>query len=195
MKCLSLAFFTFALCLTGFSQDSIFTRLATENLKLFSPESNSFKGEGWDYIKNKVENSQNILIGEDHFSNEIPFFIKAVSDITRFDNFYIEVDPYTTKLLGDSFKLPLEERQAFHNKYRNILSFYSLQPEYDLLEHIMNSGANLLGSDQIVMYDDQLIFEAIIKKTKNLKAIPIYKHIIEQSKMRLEDFYKNSLIQ
>lgn len=192
MKCLCLAFFTFIICLTGFSQDSLFTRLATENLKLFSPQSNSFTGEGWDYIKNKVETSQNILVGEDHFSNEIPFFIKAVSDLTRFDNFYIEVDPYTTKLIGDSFKLPVEEQKAFLKKYKNILSFYSLQPEYDLLEHIMNSGVNLLGSDQIVMYDDQLIFEDVIKRTKNTQAIPIYKNIIEQSKKLLEDFYNNS---
>ena len=192
MKCLCLAFFTFIICLTGFSQDSIFTHLATENLKLFSPQSNSFTGEGWEYIKNKVEASQNILVGEDHFSNEIPFFIKAVSDLTKFDNFYIEVDPYTTKLLGNSFKLPIEERKAFQKKYKNVLSFYSLQPEYDMLEHIMNSGVNLLGSDQIVMYDDQLIFEDVIKRTKNKQAIPIYKNIIEQSKKLLDDFYNNS---
>ena len=192
MKCLCLAIFTFIICLTGFSQDSIFTHLATENLKLFSPQSNSFTGEGWEYIKNKVEGSQNILVGEDHFSNEIPFFIKAVSDLTKFDNFYIEVDPYTTKLLGNSFKLPIEERKAFQKKYKNILSFYSLQPEYDMLEHIMNSGVNLLGSDQIVMYDDQLIFEDVIKRTKNKQAIPIYKNIIEQSKKLLDDFYNNS---
>ncbi len=192
MKLIGITLFAFTLSLTTFSQDSIFSRMAIENLKLFSPQPEGFVGDGWDYIKNKVEISQNILVGEDHFSNEIPLFIKAISDITKFDNFYIEVDPYTTKLLEGSFKLPEEEQKSFLSKYKNILSFYSLKPEYDLLEHIMNSGTNLLGSDQIVMFDDQLIFEDVLKRTKNPQAIPIYKTIIEQSKLFYEDFLKNT---
>jgi len=182
--------FTFFLVLSGFAQDSIFNRLATENLKLFAPNDESFMGDGWEYIKDKVENSQNVLIGEDHFSNEIPFFITAISDITKFDNFYIEVDPYTTKIIDDSFKLSPEKRKDFNNKYKSILSFYSLKPEYDMLSHIKNSGANLLGSDQIVMYDDRLIFEDIITRKKNTQAIPIYNYIIEKSIKHWEDFNK-----
>lgn len=192
MKLIGITCFVFIFSFFGFSQDSIFSRLAKENLKLFSPHTDGFSGDGWDYINNKVEISQNILIGEDHFSNEIPLFIKAVSDISKFDNFYIEVDPYTTKLLGNSFKLTKEGRETFQNKYKNLLSFYSLKPEYDLLEHIMNSGTNLLGSDQIVMYDDQLIFEDLLRRTQNTQAIPIYKYIVEQLKRYYEDFLKNT---
>ena len=42
------------------------------------------------------------------------------------------------------------------------------------------------------MFDDQLIFEDVLKRTKNPQAIPIYKTIIEQSKLFYEDFLKNT---
>ena len=106
------------------AQDSLLTDLIIENHKLISLENNQFSGEGWDFIKEKTINSKNILVGEDHFSNEIPLFVKSLSNVTSFDNFYIEVDPYSTRILEKSLKeYSEEEREEFNAKYGELFSF------------------------------------------------------------------------
>lgn len=56
----------------SFAQDSLVTKLAKANKSSFLPEGNSFSGSGWTKIKQKVNASNDVLIGEDHFTNEIP---------------------------------------------------------------------------------------------------------------------------
>ncbi len=184
--------FCFLFVTTGFAQDSIFNRLASNNLKTFSYSNNSFNGEGWDFIKNEVAEATNVLVGEDHFSNEIPKFINAIASSTKFDNFYIEVDPYSTAILKKSIlKYSKQERERFNSEFSDLFSFYALKPEYELLCNIVESGVNLLGSDQIVMYADRLIFQDIAKRSSNEKAKEIYNYISKQSKLHLEAFYLN----
>ncbi|WP_157473042.1 hypothetical protein [Eudoraea adriatica] len=173
------------------AQDSLLVRLAIDNQKEFNLENNKFHGEGWEYIKRKTINSKNILVGEDHFSNEIPVFVKALTDITSFDNFYIEVDPYSTRILEKSLKEYSDsERQKFNAVYGELFSFYSMEPEYKLLEHIANNGINLLGSDQIVMYADRLIVQDLMTRSKNPSAKEIYSKIIEKSLIEFERFHE-----
>jgi len=184
--------FSFLYGSTSYSQDSLLQRLAADNLKLFNYQNNEFKGEGWDYIMDKIDRSKNVLVGEDHFSNEIPAFIKSISQDVEFDNFYIEMDPYSTKIIEDSFKeFSNDDRIKFNKQYSELFSFYALRPEYELLEAIQKSGARILGSDQVVMYADRLIFQDIVRRTENQKAKDIYTVIIEQSRLHLEKFYEN----
>ena len=169
-------------------QDTLLLRLANENVKEFNYKGGEFDGDGWDFLVNKAASSQNVLVGEDHFSNEIPAFIKALSNTSRFDNFYIEVDPYTTKIIENTFKLSSTERKHFNAIYSDLFSFYALKPEYDLLQHMVKSGAKLLGSDQIVMFDDRLIFQDLAQRTKNPKAKTIYISVAEKSRLAFEAF-------
>jgi len=175
------------------AQDSLLVDLINQNHKLFGLENNEFKGEGWDYIRDNVISSKNILVGEDHFTNEIPLFVKAISKATSFDNFYIEVDPYSTRIIEKSLKEYSEEkRQEFNNKYGELYSFYSFQPEYDLLQHVSNSGTKILGSDQVIMFADQLIFQDLIYSTANPEAKKIYTNIIKKSKLALARFHEKT---
>ncbi len=177
---------------SGFTQDSLLLRMASENVKFFKPKNQSFAGEGWEYINDKVKRSTHILIGEDHFSNEIPAFVKALARRTKFDIFYIELDPFSTAIIAKSFlNHTKEEREQFNTTYSGLFSFYALKPEYELLEQMMASGAVLLGSDQIVMYADRLIFQDIIDQTNSHEARKIYKNVIDQSVIYLDKFYKN----
>lgn len=174
------------------AQDSLFLSLASANVKLFSPNGKNFQGDGWEHIMQKVRTSANVLVGEDHFSNEIPDFFKALANSTKFDNFIIEVDPYSTEIIKKSFHdLNDKQREQFNKDYSHLFSFYALKPEYELLKQMMDSGANLLGSDQIVMYADRLIFQKIVKETKNPIAKDIYKHINEASRIHLDSFFSN----
>lgn len=177
---------------SGFTQDSLLMRLASENVNLFVPQNGGFTGEGWNYIANKVDLSTHVLIGEDHFSNEIPAFIKAIAKHTKFDNFYIELDPFSTEIIAKTFRnFSEEERKKFNKTYGGLFSFYALKPEYELLEMMMDSGSNLLGSDQIVMYADRLIFQDILDETKSPEAREIFENMIAQSIVHLEKFYED----
>ena len=175
-----------------FAQDTTFIKLAEKHAQKFSLKEGKFTGSGWDEIVRNVKRSQNILIGEDHFSNEIPKFIGELVKTTDFDNFYIEVDPYSTKIIESSIKnLSPEELQDFNTTYGERFSFYSLIPEYDLLTKMVKSGTKLLGADQIVGNAEALIFQDLIKRTASSEAKKLYKEIIQKSKTHLELFYEN----
>lgn len=175
------------------AQDSLFLGLAAENHKIFDFKDGKFQGEGWDLIESKTKSSKNVLVGEKHFSNEIPQFVKALSDITNFDNFYIEVDPYSTRIIERSLKeYSEEERQKFNSQYGDLFSFYSFQSEYELLKHISNSGTRILGSDQVIMYADLLICQDLRSKSNNEEAKEIYSKIIDKSSYEMKRFYEET---
>jgi hypothetical protein len=175
------------------AQDSLLVDLINQNHKLIELKNNQFSGEGWEFIKEKTLRSKNVLIGEDHFSNEIPMFVKALSDVSNFDNFYIEVDPYSTKIIEKSLtKYSDQQRREFNDKYGELFSFYSFIPEYELLQHLSNSGTKILGSDQVIMFADQLIFQDLIYKTKSSEAKKIYRNIVQQSRLHLERFHNET---
>ena len=173
------------------AQDTLFHRLLGENMHLMEYSEGEFTGPAWDIITNEAKASQNVLIGEDHFTNEIPEFVRELAKSSGYDNFYIEVDPYTTRLLEASLNGSPAEKKEFRDKYGDILSFYTLSPEYEMLEAIHNTGAGLLGSDQIVMYDDRLLFEDLAKRTKNVSARSIYLEVAQKSKIALDTFLTN----
>jgi hypothetical protein len=121
----------------------------------FTYDSLNFYGEGWEFIRHRVLESSNVLIGEDHFTNEIPAFTKAIVKIEKFDHFIIEEDPYSTEIIENSILEFTEEKQKqFYEAYKDFFSFYALTPEFNLLEYVVNSGTNVMGTDQIVAYCD-----------------------------------------
>ena len=177
----------------SFGQDSLLIKIAGEHVKSFQVSDHKYSGEGWEFILDEVEKSQHFLVGEDHFSNEIPDFIKAIGSKSRFDNFFIEVDPYTTQLIEDSFtKMSPEERVEFTERYSKYYSFYALKPEFELLEYFMESGINLLGSDQIIMYGEQLLFPQLKAMNSNPEVKTFYDTIIHRSELQLEKFFEDT---
>lgn len=174
-----------------FSQDTLIHELLINNTLQFNFDGKEFTGNGWDYIQKEIRECSNVLIGEDHFSNEIPSFTKAIFDTKRFDNFFIEVDPYSTEIIVNAIQDSTENQQDFYSNYRDLFSFYALNPEFELLEHIVKSGTNILGTDQVVAYADRLIFNDMKYKTEMEAASQIYSHIAEQSKLYFDKFLSN----
>ena len=166
--------------------------LINANNATFTFDGTQFEGAGWDFILEKTKASQNLMLGEDHFSNEIPTFTKAVTKHVKFDNFYIEIDPYSTKIIENVIlNYDFEQKKKFFEEYGDLFSFYSLKPEYDLLEYLVTSGVQLLGSDQIVVYSDRLVSKELLHHTKNSEAKRIYNEIMTQSKGHLDRFLQN----
>jgi hypothetical protein len=169
-----------------------FTALAGEHQLTMSDAGDGFSGPGWDFLEAQAVDAQYVLVGEDHFTNEIPRFVDALAETGTFENFYIEVDPYSTRIIENSIReLEASEREAFRAKYGDLYSFYALQPEYALLEKIVMGGARLLGSDQIVMYADRLIFQDWLARTDSPEARKIYRSIVANSKQHLDRFLEH----
>ena len=182
------AIFSNTVAQTNDKLDSLVRKYA----KILNYDGENFSGDAWSEIVKEVRSNEHIMIGEDHFTNEIPAFTKAIFDAARFENFYIEVDPYTTRIIERSInELNGNELISFNKNYSDLFSFYAKQPEYELLHHIVKSGTRLLGSDQIVMFSDRVIFDDLLRKTDNQQAKQIYSYIANSSKAHLEAFLKN----
>jgi hypothetical protein len=176
-----------------FGQDSLITDMAKKNLTNFTKEGSSFIGEGWDKIMTQAKASDFVLIGEDHFTNEIPYFFSALTSQIKFDNFFCEIDPYLANILQKNIKdFSAPEFDKYIAEYSNSLSFFSLSPELGLLKQIVNSKTNIYGLDQIFLTSDRVICNDLQQKTKNSKAKKIYASIIDSSKIYLQAFIKNN---
>lgn len=192
---LILALLFLSVSVTAYAQASLLQKLASENYTRlhFTEEYKSFHGPGWNKIVEGVERAQHVLIGEDHFTNEIPAFTQAVTDLEHFDNFIIELDPYSTEMIERSLENhSAKERERFNKKYRSFFSFYALNPEYRLLENMVSEGTNLMGAEQIVKYADQFVLQELTTTTSSSKAGKIYRQMMDSSGYHFAKFQQNS---
>jgi len=184
-----LAVLLFLIPVSLFSQDSLLAGLAKDNHATFTYDGKTFSGAGWEMIEKKVRSAGNVLIGEDHFTNEIPAFAKAVMHTGSFDNLIIEMDPYSTEIIENSIRsLSDEERTAFNKEYQSRFSFYALAPEYELLKGAVQDSINLMGAEQIAKFAGRLIFQHLEDITENERARSIYRSMMERSEKHFRKF-------
>lgn len=175
-----------------YAQDSIITGIAKRNVSLFTPDNNSFTGIGWANVIAKAKESNDVLIGEDHFTNEIPYFTSALASQIKFDNFFCEIDPFTASVLhGKINSLPERELRGYVDKYGNTFSFYAFAPEFALLTQLAKSNVTIRGTDQILLVGDQVLCNELQNITRNKKAKKIYSDIENNSKIYFEKFLKD----
>ncbi|AKD55948.1 hypothetical protein [Spirosoma radiotolerans] len=156
--------FTFS---TGFAQqpDTLWTRLLKENTLLLQPSAAGFTGKGWNLIQAGVKDNQYVLIGEDHFMSEIPYFTEQVLKTASFNTFALEVDPYVAQLLNQ--KLAQSDTTSLMKwavQAGPALSFYSLQEEFHMLREASRTHTSLIGLDQVMMMSDQLLYNELAHK-------------------------------
>jgi hypothetical protein len=178
--------------LLSFCQDSLISKIAAKNMTTFSFEKNIFMGNGWDTLVNRIKASDFVLIGEAHFSNEIPLFVKSITDKVRFDNFFCEVDPYSAKIIESKIKdLSETQLKKYADELGSCFSFFALEPEFNLLKKLVKSKTNIYGLDQIMAFADRLICHELKLKTKNKRAKQIYDDIEMKSKKGLLSYIKD----
>lgn len=178
--------------LNTFAQDSLITTLATKNISTFVKQGRSFSGAGWDKILTQAKTSPDVLIGEDHFTNETPYFTAAIASEIRFDNFFCEIDPFTARILQDKIKgLSPAALQKFVNEFGDTFSFYAYNPEFELLKELTKANTKIQGTDQILLIGDRLICNELKKSTKSTRAKALYQSIENNSKLYFENFLKD----
>lgn len=186
------AFLFFATTSTTFAQDSLLTSLASKNVTTFVKQTGTFSGTGWENIMKKAAASNDVLIGEDHFTNEIPYFTSAIASGIKFDNFFCEIDPFTAEILQGKIKSLSEVTwQNYVDTYGNAFSFYAFAPELDLLKQLTRSNTTIRGTDQILLIGDRIICNELQRTTKNKEAKQLYKLIADSSKLYFDNFLKD----
>lgn len=180
------------LSLNCHSQDTLITQIAKNNFTLLSPDKMSFRGAGWDTLLHQIQKADFVLIGEDHFTNEIPAFFKAITAQVKFDNFFCEIDPWSAEIIRDKIAvLPAGKLDNYLASYGNTFSFYSLDPEFQLMKQLVKSKTKIYGLDQILLVADRLLCSELKKITKNAAARKIYDTIETNSKVYFDNFLKD----
>ncbi|MDO5616856.1 MAG: hypothetical protein Q4G16_11740 [Cruoricaptor ignavus] len=188
LKLLLLAIFSTNLI---FAQESEIQKLASENVTSFETTNDKiFTGNGWNKILEASAKSNSILIGEAHFTNEIPYFVNALSSEIHFDNFICEIDPFSAKTIESKIKnLNDKELNEFIKNYSDNFSFFELKPEFELFKTFVKSKTNIIGLDQISLIADRLTISELKKSSKNDKAKSIYSAMEETSKKNPSKIY------
>ncbi|KOP39845.1 hypothetical protein DBB36_18750 [Flavobacterium sp. WLB] len=178
--------------LLSFSQDSLVTNYVKKNAMTFVVNETAFIGNGWDNLINEIQKSDYVLLAEDHFTNEIPFFTSAITNKVKFDNFFCEIDPYSAEIITSKIKiLSNAQLEKYVDDFGNVFSFFAMEPEFRLLKKLVKANTSVYGIDQVLMNADRLIFSELKLKTKNEKARKIYEDIELKSKTYFADFLKN----
>ena len=173
---------------TGFAQVSL-SELIAEHKSTFTYQNQQFSGDGWGILSEQVKSHQSVLIGEDHFYNEVPLFVAQVAKVEKFNNFFCEIDPYSADIISDKIRsLSGEQLNKYLKNISNTFSFYALKPEFDLLKQLTLDGTEIIGTDQIVLVADRLLASELISITSNSTAKGIYADIIQKSAEHFELF-------
>lgn len=157
--------------------------------KTFRLEEGKFVGDGWTELLEKTKTHNNVLIGEDHFFNEIPLFVSKILEENSFDNFFCEIDPISAKLIEKQLKTSSGKAlESFVKNYGSTFSFFALTPELNLLKQLVAADTKVFGTDQVVLMADRLISATLKELTSNATAKNIYEAIELQSKKDFEQF-------
>ncbi|PKB43074.1 hypothetical protein AX016_1257 [Cellulophaga sp. RHA19] len=179
-------YLTIALLFTlfnAYSQQTL-SEIIKKNTSTFHYQDNQFKGDGWEEILGQIKEHKNVLIGEDHFFNEIPLFISKATSQVKFDNFFCEIDPYSAKIIEQKIHtLNENELTQYVSDLSNNLSFsfYSMVPEFNMLKDLVQANTNIIGTDQIMLTADKLMAIKLLEITKNEVAKTIYEDIKKRS--------------
>ena len=121
----------------------------------------SFNGEGWDKIKEHAEKHKYFLIGEDHGFAEVPLFTKELIRHVGYDLFVTEIDSVSasiSKRLASQTKAQID---SFHTSNPSALSFYSAKEEFELLQELAKSNADIWGLDQVSLFSTGIVFRRL----------------------------------
>lgn len=184
IKILALVLFI-SLSNTIFAQENLIDSIIQQNYYTFKtkPSTDSFSGQGWEILLKRIHEAKSILIGETHFTNEVPYFTNAIVDAVNFDNYFHEIDPYSNQIIAAKIKTSSSNNlDQFVKEYHTNFSFLEIEKDFALFEKIVRSDIQTFGIEQISLFSDRLIISTLNKKSINQQAKEIYAQMIQNSK-------------
>ena len=90
MKKITFLLLTLFITNYNYAQNRVLDSIVQRNGFAFQIDKNiSFQGKGWDILLNEIKQSNSVLLGETHFTNEIPYFTNAVINGLRLTTFFL----------------------------------------------------------------------------------------------------------
>ncbi|WP_375418335.1 hypothetical protein [uncultured Hymenobacter sp.] len=148
------------------AQDSTLTRLVRQNQLPLVAAGAQFSGAGWDKLRQDVQKSQFVLVGEDHGLAQIPSFTAALARELKPAVFVAEIDKYQAQdlsRLAAQPGLPV----AFSRQHIMALSFYSWAEEFELARGLRAQNVALMGIDQVSCFSPGRFYARLAEQTKN----------------------------
>lgn len=196
MKKITFSLLTLFITSFNYAQNIVLDSLVQKNSFPFQIDKNiSFQGKGWNVLLDEIKQSNSVLLGETHFTNEVPYFTNAIINEVQFDNYFLEVDPYSVDLIETKIKsLSDEQLTAFVKQYSTNFSFLELEPEFTLFKDLVKRNTKIYGVEQMSVSADQMIISNLKETSKNKKVIEIYNQMLHNSKLAvskegLEKYY------
>ncbi len=175
----------------GFAQqpDSLWARLLNQNTFSLHPGPTGFTGKGWDLIQAGVQKNQYVLIGEDHFMTEVPYFTEQVLKATTFNTFALEVDPYIAQIINQKMAQPdTASLMKWATQAGSALSFYGLREEFHALREAHRTHTTLIGLDQVAMMSDPLLYDDLLRTATRSSTRLHYSAMAERAKTAAAKF-------
>ncbi|RSK43876.1 hypothetical protein [Hymenobacter rigui] len=160
------------LSLPAQAQDSTLTRLTHKYQFALEQKGTQFSGAGWDKLRQDIEKSQVVLVGEDHGMAQIPQFTQAVAQVLKPKVYVAEIDKYQAR---DLHRLAAQPGlpTAFSRQYPMALSFYSWAEEFELARTLRAQNAAFVGVEQVGGATPGRLFGLMAEQVKS-KATKAY---------------------
>ncbi|RSK41169.1 hypothetical protein [Hymenobacter perfusus] len=149
--------------------DTTFQRLLRKYQFPLTQAGTQFSGPGWEKLRQDIEKSQVVLVGEDHGMAQIPGFTQAVAQVLKPVVFVAEIDKYQARdltQLAAQPGLPV----AVERQYPMGLSFYSWAEEFELARALRGQNTALVGLEQVGFFAPGRFYALLAEKTKNKQS-------------------------
>ncbi|SDX58512.1 hypothetical protein [Hymenobacter psychrophilus] len=154
------------------SLDTTFTRLLHKYQYPLTQTGTQLSGAGWEKLRNDIQESALVLIGEDHGMAQIPQFTQAVAQVQKPKVYVAEIDQYQARdlsRLADQPGLPV----AFNRQHPMELAFYSWQEEFELAQALRRQQTAFVGVEQVGAATAGRLLTLMAEQSKN-KATKAY---------------------
>ncbi len=124
------------------------------------------------FLRPHMENSQFIMVGEQHFIQEVGMVTKTVYELAEgfgYHTLCIENDALMAAQISRMAAAddPAGAARDFHKQFPFTVAFYENDEDYDLLSHVVKSGGTLWGIDQTLMSQFRFNYSYLIEHTKS----------------------------
>ncbi len=147
-----------------------------------------------DLINSKLQNSQFILLGEQHGIKEVGEITGVLYDLAQpfgYNKLCIETDEIAAVTLSELSKFPIDSSINFNQKFPFSIPFYNNYDDVKLFKRVTDSGGDIWGIDQTFMTQFRLNFDYLIRTTSNDK----FKNRIKELKVLAEKGYHKAIVE
>ena len=181
------------------AQDSLLVEAIKSNTYDLRVEEGYFSGQGASVIKNAIEKSQFLLVGEQHGIKEVAAFTSALFTEAAplgYKYLCIETDSYIAEKLEELASYNENNMKLFLEQFPVSVPFYDAKEEYQLLKtvvsHNKDSNSEIWGVDQVFMATPRFLFTLLLEEAKTEEASKVVSDYMEKAKNSFDKFIETS---